>query len=475
MANTFTPTYNLTKPEIGSDTNAWGAHLNADLDTIDANMVSRILTSAQTLAGAINLPSNGLNVGSGQLRVTGGNVTASGALTVSGATTLSTTLTVSSNVTFQGAFSLTGTGATSLGGALSVTGATTLAYNGLNVGAGQLNCTGGNVSMSGNLTVTGSCTTGNKTVNGTMNVTGATTLAANGLNVGSGQLQVSGGNVSASGSFSASGNISATGTLSAGGAATLSSTLGVTGATTLSSTLGVTGATTLSSTLNVTGATTLASNSLNVGSGQLQVSGGNVSMSGSLAVSGTITGAGSFSTLAASGATSLSSTLSVGGAATLSSNLSVSGTTSMTGNLSIVSSTSERTITVGSSGGYFFGNASQAGWKNSGGTAVVYWDTSGNFTAAQNVTAYSDAKLKKNIVTIEDPMALVRRMRGVFYERVEDDMPGVGVVAQEMQEVLPQVVVDRDGTLAVAYGNIVGPIIEALKSLDARLEAVEAR
>lgn len=84
MANTYTTTYNLIKPEVGSDTNAWGTHLNADLDTIDSNMLSRSLTSAQTMAGALNLPTNGLNVGSGQLQVTGGNVSASGNVSSSG-------------------------------------------------------------------------------------------------------------------------------------------------------------------------------------------------------------------------------------------------------------------------------------------------------------------------------------------------------------------------------------------------------
>lgn len=123
----------------------------------------------------------------------------------------------------------------------------------------------------------------------------------------------------------------------------------------------------------------------------------------------------------------------------------------------------------------FHSNTGLIGCLRTSGSWGSYTDNSGNFTATGNVTAYSDAKLKKNIVTIADPMSLVRRMRGVFYDRIEDDKPGVGVVAQEMQAVLPQVVNENDGTLSVAYGNISGVLIEALKHIEDRLAAVEAR
>jgi len=343
MANTYTPTYNLLKPEVGADTNAWGTHLNNDLDVIDANMVSRILTSAQTLAGAINLPSNGLNVGSGQLRVTGGNVTMSGTLTTTGAATLSSTLTVGSTANLQGALNLTGAAA-------------------------------------------------------------------------------------------------------------------------------------FASTLSVTGATALAANGLNVGSGQLQVTGGNVNMSGSLTVTGTITSAAhTASSLIVSGAASIGTTLGVSGATTLSSTLAVTGATSLTGNLSIISGSSERTITLGSTGGYFYGNSSTAGWRDSSGNARVYWDTSGNFTAAANITAYSDERLKENIQTIDGALGLVGLLRGVHYRHKDTQRDNIGVIAQEVQRVLPQLIhEDEQGYLSVGYCNLSALFIEAIKELTGRVQSLEA-
>lgn len=149
----------------------------------------------------------------------------------------------------------------------------------------------------------------------------------------------------------------------------------------------------------------------------------------------------------------------------------------MTGNLSIISGTTEMRLVLGSSAGYFYGSATVAGWKNSAGTNRVSWSIStGDFTAAGNVTAYSDERLKKDIETIDGALALVRKMRGVRYTRRSDEVRGVGVVAQEMQKVIPEVVVNNESDrLSVAYGNLVGVLIEAVKELATRVEELEAR
>lgn len=99
----------------------------------------------------------------------------------------------------------------------------------------------------------------------------------------------------------------------------------------------------------------------------------------------------------------------------------------------------------------------------------------GNITASGNVTAYSDRSLKRDIQTIEHALELVGKMRGVTFEMINTGQQGVGVVAQEVQEVVPQVVQDNNGVLSVAYGNLVGVLIEAVKELVARVEALEAK
>ena len=96
-------------------------------------------------------------------------------------------------------------------------------------------------------------------------------------------------------------------------------------------------------------------------------------------------------------------------------------------------------------------------------------------TATGNITAFSDRSLKRDIQTIEHALDLVGKMRGVTFEMINTGQQGIGVVAQEVQEVIPQVVQDNNGILSVAYGNLVGVLIEAVKELTARIEALESK
>ena len=96
----------------------------------------------------------------------------------------------------------------------------------------------------------------------------------------------------------------------------------------------------------------------------------------------------------------------------------------------------------------------------------------GSITATGNVTAYSDRSLKRDIQTIEHAVNLVKSLRGVTFEMINTGQQGIGVIAQEVQEFVPQVVQNNNGILSVAYGNLVGVLIEAVKELAARLETL---
>jgi len=123
--------------------------------------------------------------------------------------------------------------------------------------------------------------------------------------------------------------------------------------------------------------------------------------------------------------------------------------------------------------------------RNSTGNNRVYVDSSGNLTAHGNITAFSDIKLKKDIVTIENALDKINAMRGVYYTEIETDRARTGVIAQEVEKVLPEVVLEiedcnpetgeTDTTKAVDYGNMVGLLIEAIKEQQQQIDELKAK
>jgi len=99
-------------------------------------------------------------------------------------------------------------------------------------------------------------------------------------------------------------------------------------------------------------------------------------------------------------------------------------------------------------------------------------DSSGNLTMTGDVIAYSDKKLKKNIKTLDG--SKVYKMRGVSFDRIDTGKASSGVIAQEIQKIAPELISESNDTLGVAYGNISGYLIEAIKELKAEIEELKS-
>jgi hypothetical protein len=111
-----------------------------------------------------------------------------------------------------------------------------------------------------------------------------------------------------------------------------------------------------------------------------------------------------------------------------------------------------------------------------GSTPSYPLDVTGTIRATGDVIAYSDARVKDNVKTIDYALEKTTKLRGVSYTRndIEDKSTKIGVIAQEVLEVLPEVVSkDDEGKYSVSYGNIVGVLIEAIKELGARVKELE--
>ena len=140
-------------------------------------------------------------------------------------------------------------------------------------------------------------------------------------------------------------------------------------------------------------------------------------------------------------------------------------------------------IFLGDSNGSFrmqlYGDGSNYGFLNAKwGSWSLKVDSSSNLYMTGNVTAYSDERLKDNVVTIDNALDKVSAIRGVTYNRndIEDAPRHAGVIAQEVEKVLPEVVqTDEDGIKTVAYGNMVGLLIEAIKEQQAQIDELKAK
>jgi hypothetical protein len=185
----------------------------------------------------------------------------------------------------------------------------------------------------------------------------------------------------------------------------------------------------------------------------------------------------------------------VAGGASVGGNFSVTGTSAFTGAATFSSTVKTGALTVDSislsdpattpaistaSGGTGLKSFTQYGVMYATstsalatGTALAFNGT--NLTCAGNITAYSDARLKKNIKIIENALEKVKELNGYTFERTDIDVGRqTGVIAQEVMHVLPEAVsFTEDGKYTVSYGNMVGLLIESIKELNSQVTSLK--
>jgi len=178
-----------------------------------------------------------------------------------------------------------------------------------------------------------------------------------------------------------------------------------------------------------------------------------------------------------------------------------------TGGLSVASLSSTGNLTVGSSGLVIGSGNSQGLYQdgnngayrsngttgtrgfyfqsNAGATTAMYIEltgtNAGDVTVTRNVGAAgflytSDKTLKKDIETIANPLAKVSQLRGVDFTWKKDGRRDTGLIAQEVEKVIPQAVITNSetGLKSVEYGNLVGVLIEAVKAQQTQIDTLKA-
>jgi hypothetical protein len=233
----------------------------------------------------------------------------------------------------------------------------------------------------------------------------------------------------------------------------------ITGSSSVSGSLLITGSSTLA--VRVTGSTALTGSLLHSGSTALT---GSLLQSGSIALTGSLLQKGDTQI---SGSGTISGSLLITGSTALA--LRITGSTALTGSLL----NSGSTVTTGSveiSGSLGVGTAA---------SGVI-----GAILAANDVVAFasSDERLKENITLIENPLDKIIKISGYEYDWVP--MEGVhvhsghdiGVIAQEVEKVFPEIVADRDnGYKAVKYEKLVSVLIEGIKELKQEVDLLKKK
>lgn len=197
-----------------------------------------------------------------------------------------------------------------------------------------------------------------------------------------------------------------------------------------------------------------------------------------------------------SGDLTIAGNMNVGNNLVVGNNLTVTGT--ITGNISgtVTGNISGNAATV-TNGVYTIGNQSIAGIKTftnntpstsrTTGSVVITGGlgVSGAINAGGEITAFatSDRELKTNVENITDALSKIEKLNGVTFnwndlakevESKDTSVKEVGVIAQEVNQVLPEVVTIREnGYMAVRYEKLVPLLIEAIKELHEEIKTLK--
>jgi hypothetical protein len=122
---------------------------------------------------------------------------------------------------------------------------------------------------------------------------------------------------------------------------------------------------------------------------------------------------------------------------------------------------------------FFRINNSNGAWEvvnDAYSTVIMALDDNGDMQIAGTLTQNSDESLKTNIQTIPNALEKTLQLRGVEYDRISTNKHEIGLIAQEVEQVFPELVSEANGIKSVAYSNVVSILIESIKELKQEID-----
>ena len=119
------------------------------------------------------------------------------------------------------------------------------------------------------------------------------------------------------------------------------------------------------------------------------------------------------------------------------------------------------------------------GGSDGSGTTLLTIAETGNATFAgtvtcTSVTETSDIALKTNIEPITNVLDKINQISGYKYDFTSTNSSSMGVIAQDVEKVFPELVHGQEGSKTLQYSGLIGALVEAVKELSAKLAALES-
>ena len=92
---------------------------------------------------------------------------------------------------------------------------------------------------------------------------------------------------------------------------------------------------------------------------------------------------------------------------------------------------------------------------------------------AQDFDALSDINYKENINTVNNALLKVEQMRGVKFDWKDNGLPSAGLIAQDVEKYLPELVTSRENTKSLNYNGIIGVLVEAIKEQQKQIDELK--
>ena len=121
-------------------------------------------------------------------------------------------------------------------------------------------------------------------------------------------------------------------------------------------------------------------------------------------------------------------------------------------------------------------NTTSGSWSNGvvANTKLYFVPSTGTLSATV-FNSLSDIEYKTNIETIQNSLDIVNELRGVTFNWKENNRPSVGVIAQEVEKVIPELVTEHNNKKSVNYDGLIGILIEAIKELKQEIQDLKSQ